>query len=405
MGDNMPKKSTVYWAPPNENFALFHTEKDMTTNNLVQTRLILNKILDNIDSGDKVAVKVHVGEAHNTHYLRHDYVREVVNAIKSKGGIPTLIETQGLGLKIKLVQISEDYSIHLGHRKNAADHSKIAHLHGYSESITGAPLKFIDGDYGLDGKNVKINGLQYKEVNVGRGLFDFDKLVVISHFKGHGEAAFGGALKQIGQGCVTKRYKHLAHFNGLLRINPKKCNISKCNKECIQACPASAIELNGDSAVINESNCFGCFVCAKKCPVKRAIKQPLMNGVKDFVERVVDHATAIITSFKPENIRYINFAFDVTVMCDCISSSGTPIVPDLGIFGSSDPVAVDKACLDAEVNAPGLPIFKEGQWTQPLASGVEKFQKMIGDIVNANYQFEAAEKNKIGTTEYELIQI
>jgi len=401
----MSNKSIVYWAPPNETFALFHTEKDMTTNNLVKTRLILNKILDNINSGDKVAVKVHVGEANNTHYLRHDYIREVVNAINSKGGIPTLIETQGLGLKINVVEISEDYTIHLGHRKNASDHSKIAHLHGYTESITGAPLEFIDGDDGLDGKNVKIDGLQYQEVSVGAGLLDFDKLVVVSHFKGHGEAAFGGALKQIGQGCVTKKFKHLAHFNGLPRINPKKCNISKCNQECVEACPANAIRIDGNSAVINESDCFGCFLCTKKCPVKRAIKQPIMNGVKDFVERVVDHATAVISSFQPENIRYINFAFDVTVMCDCISSSGMPIVPDLGIFGSSDPVSVDKACLDAEINAPGLPIFKDGQWTQPLPPGVEKFQKMLGEIVNSDYQFDSAVKNKIGTTDYELIEI
>ncbi|NVM53768.1 MAG: DUF362 domain-containing protein [Candidatus Helarchaeota archaeon] len=399
----MSNKSIVYWASPNEMFALFHSAKDMTTNNLVKTRYILDKILDNINSGDKVAVKVHVGEANNTHYLRHDYIREVVNAIKSKGGIPALIETQGLGLKINVVEISEDYSIHLGHRKNATDHSKIAHLHGYSEAITGAPLEFIDGDKGLDGKNIQINGIHHKTVSVGAGLFKFDKLVVVSHFKGHGAAAFGGALKQIGQGCVTKKYKHLAHFNRVMKINPKRCNISKCNQECIKVCPTNAIKIDGDSAVIDVSNCFGCFLCTRKCPVKRAMKEPLMNNLKDFTERVIDNATAVISSFKPENIRYINFAFDVTVQCDCVSSSGMPVVPDLGIFGSSDPVAVDKACLDAEVNAPGLPIFKNGQWTEPLPPGVEKFKEMLGSV-DSKYQFDSAVKNKIGTTEYELIK-
>ncbi len=401
----MSKKSIVYWAPPNETFALFHGPKDMITNNLVKTRLIMEKLLDNINPGEKVAVKVHVGEAYNTHYLRHDYVREVVKTIKAKGGVPTLVETQGIGLKINTVQISDNYSIDLGHRKNASDHSKIAQLHGYTEELTGAPLVFVDGSEGLDGTPIKIEGHHYEVVEIGAKLLDFDKLVVISHFKGHGEAAFGGALKQLGQGSVTKKYKHLAHFNDVLRINPKKCNTSKCNQECISTCPAKAIQINSDTAEINPELCFGCFLCTKKCPVKRAIKEPLMNGVKEFVERVIDNATAVITALQPQNIRYINFAFDVTVMCDCISSSGTPIVPDLGIFGSSDPVAVDKACLDAEINAPGLPYMKNAQWIPPLPSGMEKFQEMLGGVVDSNYQFEAALKNGIGSTDYDLITL
>jgi uncharacterized Fe-S center protein len=401
----LPQKATVYWAPPHEVFALFHTKKDMRTNNLVKTRLILDKLLNNIAPGDRVAVKVHVGEAHNTHYLRHDYIREVVNTIKSKGGTPTLIETQGIGTNLNTVQINETYSIHLGHRKNAADHSKIARLHGYGEDTTGAQLEFIDGAAGLDRKPIVIDGTHHKEVDVGAGLLKFDKMVVVSHFKGHGEAAFGGALKQIGQGCVTKKFKHLAHFDGLLSVNSKKCDTSKCQQECIAICPANAIALNGNSAVIDQSACFGCFLCSRKCPVRRAIKEPSMNDVKVFVECVIDNATAVITALGPENIRYINFAVEVTVMCDCLSSSGMPIVPDLGIFGSADPVAVDKACLDAEIAAPGLPIFKDGQWTEPLPPGVEKFKAMLGGFVDSSYQFTAAVRNNIGTPEYNLIQI
>lgn len=403
--EKMTNKSIVYWVSPTEMFALKNTPKDMVTNNLVKTRLILNKILDNINDGDKVAIKVHVGEAYNTHYLRPDYIREVVESIKLKGGIPTLIETQGIGTNINIVEISDDYSVHLGHRKNAKDHLKLANLHGYTESVVGAPLKFIDGDKGLDGKVINIDGIHFKEVSVGAGLFEFDKLVVVAHFKGHAEACFGGALKQIGQGCVTKKNKHLAHYEGLLKIKPKFCNIAKCNQECISLCPVNAINLEGESAVIDESTCFGCFLCSKKCPIPRAIKVPLPNNIKDFVERVIDNATAVVNSFKAENMRYINFGFEVTLMCDCLSNAGSPIVPDLGIFGAYDPVAIDKACIDAETAAPGLPIFKDGQWTQPLAPGIEKFKEFFGGFVDSNYQFESAIRNKIGTTEYNLIQI
>jgi len=127
----LENKSIVYWAPPNEVIAIRNTTENMFTNNLVKTRLILDKILDNINSGDKVGVKVHVGEAYNTHYLRHDYIHEVVDVIKSKGGIPTLIETQGNGMNVQLLNITENTSICLGCRKTTIEHNKTAHLHGY----------------------------------------------------------------------------------------------------------------------------------------------------------------------------------------------------------------------------------------------------------------------------------
>lgn len=402
----MSEKAIVYWASPTEIASLRNTAKNMVTNNLVKTRLILDKILDNINAGDKVAVKVHVGEAFNTHYLRHDYVHEVVEAIKSKGGIPTLIETHGQGNTYETLEICDDYSICIGHRRSTIDHNKIAHLHGYTESIVGAPLKFIDGPDGIDGKLIKVDGIQFKEnpISVASGLFDYDKMVVISHFKGHPQAGFGGALKQIGIGCVTKRNKFLAHMEDSYIVNTKKCDITQCKKECIDACPVKAITMDGEKAFIDKSKCFGCHKCVKKCPIKRAIKAPKMNEVKDFVERFIDNFAAVLT-FGPEKIRYINFAFDITMICDCTPNPGMPVVPDLGIFGSSDPVAIDKACVDMETNAPGLPILnKEGEWSEPIAQGIEKFKAMMS-IVDPSFQFEAALKNKIGSTDYELIKL
>jgi uncharacterized Fe-S center protein len=400
----MQDKSIVYWASPNETAAMPNTARNMATNNLVKTRLILDKILDNIEQGDKVGVKVHVGESHNTHYLRPDYVREVVNAIKAKGGIPTLIETQGRGSTIEEIEINDNYTICVGHRKTSSDHSEIARLHGYHESVIGAPLKFIDGEEGIDGKIVKIKGNHFNEVWVAEGLFEFDKLVIISHFKGHPYGGFGGALKQLGLGFVTKHNKVLAHFDGKLSINPEKCDPSKCNQECLTPGRVEAVTIVKNSALISESECYGCFKCSQECPVEGAIKRPKWNRVDKFIERFIDNATAAI-AFGPEKIRYINFALDIPLMCDCVSNASVPVIPDLGIFGSSDPVAIDKACFDKETEAPGLPFLnKDGEWTEPLQKGVEKFQALM-PIVNPAYQFEAALKNKIGSTEYDLIKI
>lgn len=397
--------SLVYWASPLEIAALRNTSDNMITNNLVKTRLILDMILDNIKSGDKVAVKVHVGEAHNTQYLRHDYVREVVDAIKARGGIPTLVETQGIGNNIENIEICDDYAICLGHRKNAEDHYKIAKLHGYHESIVGAPLEFIDGEYGTDRKIIHINGLKLDEISVAKGLFNYDKMVVVSHFKGHPQAGFGGALKQLGIGCVTKYNKHLAHMSDKLSINSRRCDYKLCKKECIDSCPVNAISIGKEHAIINKSLCYGCLKCSQVCPVKRAIKTPIMNNIDEFVDRFIDNATGVLNSFGRENIRYINFAIDIPLMCDCVPNPGMAVIPDLGIFGSDDPVAIDKACLDAEIDAPGLPLLnKEGQWTEPLQRGLEKFHAMM-KLVNPNLQIESAVSNKLGLVNYKLIQI
>jgi uncharacterized Fe-S center protein len=290
-------------------------------------------------------------------------------------------------------------------RKTTTEHEKTAHLHGYSESIVGAPLKFIDGEKGIDGKIIEIDGIHFKDVSVGAGLYEFDKVVVISHFKGHQGTSFGGAMKQLGIGFISKLGKYRSHFNGDLSINKKRCNISKCSQECIKACPVNAIKIEGESAFIDPSTCVGCTACAERCPVKKAINSSFNMDFKSLIERVCDNSAAVINSFGPENIRYINFAFDVVAQCDCVATPSMPIIPDLGVFASSDPVAIDKACVDAETNAPGLPIMdKNGQWKEPIPIGVEKF-KAINPIVDSSWFFNAAVKNGLGNLDYELIKI
>jgi uncharacterized Fe-S center protein len=165
-----------------------------------------------------------------------------------------------------------------------------------------------------------------------------------------------------------------------------------------------AVNLHEKKALIDKSVCYGCFQCSQDCPVEGAIKRPKWNNVENFIERFIDNATAVI-NFGPEKIRYINFALDIPLMCDCVSNPGVPVIPDLGIFGSSDPVAIDKACFDKEIDAPGLPFLNdEGEWTEPLSRGVEKFKALM-PRVNPAHQFEAAKKNNIGSIEYELVKI
>ena len=133
-----------------------------------------------------------------------------------------------------------------------------------------------------------------------------------------------------------------------------------------------------------------------------------MTSAKDVCERFVDNALAVLTSIGRDKFRFINFAFDLTLMCDCVANPGMPVVPDLGILGSKDPVALDKACIDLEIMAPGLPTMKAtGKWNEALPAGVEKFSILnpIMKDANADYQFNAAVKNNLGSLEYELKKI
>ncbi|MFX1258692.1 MAG: 4Fe-4S dicluster domain-containing protein, partial [Promethearchaeota archaeon] len=179
----------------------------------------------------------------------------------------------------------------------------------------------------------------------------------------------------------------------------------KCNQECIKICPVDAIYIEEESAVIDLNKCINCFGCAEVCPVKKAIKSAAFNNFNIFSEILIDNATGVIKSFGAEKIRYFNFAFDIPAQCDCVVNVSMPIIPDLGIFGSPDPLSIDKACIDAETNAPGLPILNaKGEWKPPVEAGIEKF-KAMNQSLDPFWQIEAALKNKIGKINYELIKI
>ncbi|HEC38102.1 hypothetical protein LCGC14_0710780 [marine sediment metagenome] len=109
--------------------------------------------------------------------------------------------------------------------------------------------------------------------------------------------------------------------------------------------------------------------------------------------------------YDPDRFRYLYFAIDIPLMCDCISNPGMPVVPDLGIFRSSDLLAVDIAYVDAETNAPGLSVLKPYcTWNIPVSQGIEKF-KAMNPMVDTTIQLKGAVKNILGSLEYALIKI
>ena len=208
----------VYWMD-------FHAESGCSLEDKF-SRLLKKVGLDKqISKGELVAVKVHVGERGNLAYVNHNYARLVAGMVEGCEARPFLTDTNTL------------YS---GGRHNAVDHAHTAEMHGYFSSTTGAPFIVADGLRGLDYEELPVKGRHFRNARIGSALCQADKLVVLSHFKGHGEMGFGGTIKNMGMGCAAVPGKLELHSSVKPLSMAEKC--VGC-RQCFRCCPANAIEM------------------------------------------------------------------------------------------------------------------------------------------------------------------
>ena len=297
-----------------------------------QIEAVLEKLAFNqsIEKNALVAVKLHFGERGNDTFVRPYFVRPVVDAIKAAGGKPFLTDSN---------------TLYKHKRHNAVDHLETASLHGFNMASTGAPIIIADGLKGFDRREVAIQGDHFKSVHISPAIADADSMVTISHFKGHVMAGFGGAIKNLAMGCAPalgKRDQHEAN----VEVNQKKC--VACGT-CVPVCPVMAISMDA-KAHIDAKECMACGTCLHVCPVN-AIDISWKTNILEFSQRMAEYALGAVAGKKRP--LYINLLMDVTPGCDCHTCSDPAIVPDIGVLGSEDPVALDKACFDL-VNACGL---------------------------------------------------
>lgn len=335
-----------------------------------------------ISPGDVVAVKLHMGEKGNTRFLRPIFARKIVEEIKEVGGKPFITDTCGLGL--------------ISPRGNSIGYLKIAAEHGYTQDAMGAPIIIADGTWGNEGTKVKVNGLQLEEVSLAKAIVQADVIIPITHFKGHNLAGFGGAIKNLGMGGTTKEGKSLCHTYGKPMIDLQKCN--HCGI-CMLLCPVNAISKNGERMQIDQDTCNGCLHCYDKCP-KRAVKTKWTRN-NDLQIRMADSVFALTKAIGSRKIGIFNFIMDVTPDCDCFPWSDVPIVPDIGILASTDPVAIDKASVDLVNKAPIIPGSKASAQAKP---SIDKF-KLIHPETDWTVQLDSATELGLGTKNYELIEV
>ncbi len=334
-----------------------------------------------VRKNDVVAIKLHFGEQGNCAYLRPVFLRTIVDHAKALGTHPFLTDSN---------------TLYTGSRSNAVSHLNTAVRNGFDYSVVGCPVIIADGLRGSTGQKVPIDGEVLNEVNIAKDVADADAMIVVTHFKCHELCGFGGSLKNMGMGCATREGKLVQHSTVGPRINVERC---KGCSLCLDYCPANAISVKSKKATIEGHRCIGCGECTVICP-QGAIEIQWNEDQDRFQKKMVEHAHGALKGKEGKAV-FLNFLMQISPACDCYPTNDAPIVKDIGILASTDPVAIDTACADlvnAEESIPGTAI--KGL----LKKGEDKFRAVYPDI-DWNIQLDHGQKLGMGERKYTLVKI
>ena len=351
-------------------------------------RLIKAAGIGDIDMDGKfVAVKMHFGELGNLSFLRPNYARAVVDVVKEFSGVPFLTDCN---------------TLYPGSRKNAIEHLYCAWENGFTPMTVGCPIIIGDGLKGTDDIEVPVEGGEYiDKARIGRAVMDADIFISLSHFKGHETTGFGGAIKNIGMGCGSRAGKKAQHMNGQPEIDHELCRGCRA---CLRECANDGLSFDESTRKmsINTQNCVGCGRCIGACNFD-AIAFANYAATKDLNCRMAEYTKAVIQN-RPNF--HVSLIVDVSPNCDCHAENDAPILPNIGMFASFDPLALDQACVDACLKATPLP-------NSQLAEAMEKedfcdhHDHFENTTPNSEYKtcLAHAEKIGLGTRDYEIVVV
>jgi uncharacterized Fe-S center protein len=286
-----------------------------------------------------VAVKLHFGEPGNTSFVRPVFIQRIVEKVKEAGGKPFLADTN---------------TLYLGRRSNTVDHLRSAIRNGFAYSVVEAPVVIADGLRGEYSIPVPIEGEIFREVEIGGEIVHADALLAVTHFKGHELSGFGGTIKNLGMGCASRRGKLSQHSSVAPCVAPDGC--TACGT-CVVHCPPGAIAVVEGKAVIDEEKCIGCADCIVLCP-ERTIRVDWNEAAGTVQTKMAEHALGAVKG-KEGALLFVSFVTDVSPHCDCYGHNDLPVSPDVGILASTDPVALDQACIDLVTRSCGKDPFRE----------------------------------------------
>jgi len=306
------------------NDVLFARTDGTIEDNLTALRSLLNKMKVPYQRGDSIAVKLHWGERGNTSFLSPHYAREIVQWLTRKNVKPFIFDTTVL------------YS---GGRRTGADSIETAKEHGYTEAFLGCPIVIGDGMDGRDVIDIEAGVKHFKTVQVAALVDKVDGFFIFSHFKGHLEAGFGGAIKNISMGFASRAQKQRMHADAHPVLHEGKC--TRCGI-CVDVCPTGAAAFANDDAYpeYDLDRCIGCAQCIALCP-EMALKIFWSTDITIFQEKLVETAAAVWKRIKEKSV-LVNSLLNITAECDCLPGKNPTIAEDLGFLGAYHPVVIDK---------------------------------------------------------------
>jgi uncharacterized Fe-S center protein len=321
-----------------------------------------------INKNDLVAVKMHFGEKENDTHIPPVFVRPVIEEINRSEGNPFLTDTCVL---------------YRSQRDNAVNHLRLAHEHGFTVENVGAPVIIADGLLGGGEKEISISGKIFNKVSIANTALEVNSLVALTHVTGHMGTGLGGAIKNLGMGFASRKGKLRQH--SVMKPNISESFCTGCGI-CIEWCPEDVIYMKGDVAWIDSKNCIGCGECITVCRFG-AVKHDWSVEDNELQRRMTEHALGVVTG-KEKKVFCMNFLISVTKDCDCLDRKQQPIIPDIGILASKDPVAVDAASLN---------LIRE------------KTGKNLTDLsypkIDAWVQLRHGEEIGLGKAEYDLVEV
>jgi len=320
-----------------------------------------------IDKGTFVGLKTHFGEKGNTGHISPAWLAGVASLVRKH---------------TPRVFFTDSNTLYVGHRSNAVDHTLLAWQHGFGLGPAGVPIIIADGLLGHDGREVRADLPRVKTAKIGSAIVHSDVLICFSHLTGHALSGVGAAIKNLGMGCASRAGKLEQHSDVHPRISPKACR--NCSI-CLDYCPNGAIVQAEGSVRIREEKCLGCGECLTVCKYG-AVKFSWSEDSRRMQEKMAEYALAVKRLFR-DRIGFMNFALNVTKDCDCMSTVQKPVVEDIGLLASNDPVAVDRASVDLALGRAGVDVFRKGY------------------DLDWSVQLEHGERIGLGTQSYELREI
>lgn len=357
--------------------------------NLLQKlrRLMKAAGFNQIDFTEKyAAIKIHFGEYGNLAFLRPNYAKVVADYVKELGGKPFLTDCN---------------TLYVGSRKNALDHLDTAYVNGFSPLQTGCHVIIADGLKGTDETIVPINQKYVKEAKIGHAIMDADVLISLNHFKGHEMAGFGGAIKNLGMGSGSRAGKMEQHCDGKPHVDEAGC--IGCGS-CARICAHGAMTKGSNKKFsIDQEKCVGCGRCLAVCP-KDAISANFSNSIAMLNYKMAEYALAVCQN-RPTF--HISLICDVSPNCDCHAENDIPIIPDVGMLASLDPVALDQACADLVNKQPAIEQSELGKNLAKLGASDHNHDHF--HMTHPDTEWESclahAEEIGLGTREYELKRV